>query len=403
MGAPNSAARADAAAAPLPGFGVLELLLGGLAALGPLSIDMYLPAMPRIAGDFAVETAAVQLSLASFFVGFAGAQLIAGPLIDRHGRRRPLVVALIVYVFASLGCAAAASNAALIACRLLQGLAGSVAVVVPRAVIRDLHTGPAAVHMLSRLMLVMGVAPIVAPLLGSWVLAGLGWRAIFALLAGFAVLVALACVRLLPETGRPHDPSVTLGAQLRALAREPDFRTYTLCAGFASAGMFAYIAGSSFVFIEVHGVDPEVYGYIFGAGAFGLIATSQLNRVLVGRYTAVQVLAIATALAALAGLAVLAVAVTGAGGVWGLAAALFAFLSSLGIVVPNGTALALEQHGQRAGLASAVLGASQFTLSACAVGAVSLLDDGRSAAPMATVVAAGACLSWLCFRLRRRG
>lgn len=402
MNAPNPAARADAPAAP-SGFGVLELLLGGLAMLGPLSIDMYLPALPQIADGFAVETAAVQLSLASFFVGFAVAQLVAGPLVDRHGRRRPLFIALLVYVFASLGCAAAPSNEVLIACRLLQGLAGSMAVVVPRAVIRDLHTGPAAVHMLSRLMLVMGVAPIVAPLLGSWVLAGLGWRAIFVFLAAFAVLTAIACMRLLPETGRPRDPGVTLAAHLRALVREPDFRIYTLCGGFSSAGMFAYISGSAFVFIEVHHVDPETYGYFFGANAFGLIAVSQLNRVFVGRFTAVQVLGAATVAAALSGLAVLVVAVTGAGGVWGIAAALFLFLSSLGILGPNSTALALEHHGERAGLASAVLGASQFTMAACAIGAVSLLDDQRTAVPMAAVVAAAACLSWLCFRLRRRG
>jgi DHA1 family bicyclomycin/chloramphenicol resistance-like MFS transporter len=387
--------------APPRGFGVLELLLGGLAALGPLSIDMYLPALPEIGKGFGVSTAAVQYSLASFFVGFAVAQLIAGPLVDRHGRRRPLLAALAVYILASLGCAAAPSNDWLIAFRLLQGLAGSMAVVVPRAVVRDLHSGTAAVHMLSRLMLVMGVAPIVAPLLGSWVLAGFGWRAIFVFLAGFGALTMFACLRLLPETGRPHDPTVTLATQLRALAREPDFRAYTLCGGFSSAGMFAYIAGSAFVFIEVHHVDPEHYGYFFGVNAFGLIAASQLNRVLVGRFTAVQVLGAATSLAALSALALLAVALTDAGGLWGVAITLFLFVSSLGILGPNSTALALERHGQRAGLASAVLGALQFTIAAGAAAAVSAQHE-HSAAPMAIVVAATACLSWLCFMLRRR-
>lgn len=401
MTLPNPVDAAANAAAP-PSFGRLELLLGGLAALGPLSIDMYLPALPDIADSFAVDTAAVQLSLASFFVGFAVAQLIAGPLVDRHGRRRPLMLALGLYVLASLGCAAAPSNDLLIASRLLQGLAGSMAVVVPRAVVRDLHSGAAAVHMLSRLMLVMGVAPIVAPALGSWVLGAFGWRAIFVFLAGFGALTLFACLRLLPETGRPRDPSVTLGTQLRVLLREPDFRAYTLCGGFSSAGMFAYIAGSAFVFIEVHHVDPEHYGYFFGANAFGLIAASQLNRLLVGRFTTEQVLAAATALAALAALAVLAVAWTGAGGLWGIAVALFVFLSSLGILGPNSTALALERHGARAGLASAVLGASQFMIAAAAAAAVSLLHDHRTGVPMALVVATAACLSWLSFTLRRR-
>lgn len=381
---------------------MLELLLGGLAALGPLSIDMYLPALPAMAEDFQVDVAAVQLSLASFFVGFAVAQLVAGPLVDRHGRRRPLMLALALYVLASLGCAVAPSNDLLIAFRLLQGLAGSMAVVVPRAVVRDLHSGPAAVHMLSRLMLVMGIAPIVAPLLGSWVLGALGWRAIFVFLAGFGALTLFTCLRLLPETGRPYDPSSTLRSQLRVLVREPDFRIYTLCGAFSSAAMFAYIAGSAFVFIEVHHVDPEQYGYFFGANAFGLIAASQLNRLLVGRFTASQVLGAATALAAVSGLAVLAVALTGVGGLWGISVALFLFLSSLGILGPNSTGLALERHGERAGLASAVLGSFQSMVAASAAAAVSWLHDDRSAVPMALVVAAAACLSWLCFMLRKR-
>lgn len=398
----NAAASAESPAVAR-NFGVLELLLGGLAALGPLSIDMYLPALPDIGADFKVDTAAVQLSLASFFVGFAAAQLVAGPLVDRYGRRRPLMLALAVYVAAAFGCAAATSNEVLIVMRALQGLAGSVAVVVPRAVVRDLHSGPAAVHMLSRLMLVMGVAPIVAPVLGSKLLAWLGWRSIFVFQAGFGALALVACLRLLPETGQPRDPSVTLMAQLRALVREPDFRIYTLCGGFSSAAMFAYIAGSAFVFIEVHHVDPEQYGYIFGANAFGLIAASQLNRALVGRFTTQQVLGVATALAATAALTVLVVAYTGAGGLWGIAGALFVFLASLGILGPNSTALALERHGARAGLASAVLGSSQFMIAACAAGAVSVLHDERTAVPMAMVVATAACASWLCFMLRRRG
>ena len=386
---------------PPRNFGALELLLGGLAALGPLSIDMYLPAFPAMARDYGVDTAAVQLSLASFFVGFAVGQLAAGPLVDRLGRKRPLLLALALYLLASLSCAFAPSNDLLIASRLVQGLAGSMVVVVPRAIVRDLHSGTAAVHMLSRLMLVMGVAPIVAPLLGSLVQDAFGWRAIFVALAGFCGLTLVACHLLLPETGKPRPGPGRMAAQLAILLREPDFRTYTLCGGFSSAGMFAYIAGSAFVFIEVHHVDPEHFGWFFGANAFGLIAASQLNRLLVGRFTSTQVLGAATSLAALAALAVLAVAWTGAGGLWGIATALFVFLATLGILGPNTTALALERHGERAGLASAVLGATQFTIAASAAWAVSALDD-KTAVPMAGVVATAACLAWLCFALRRR-
>lgn len=390
------------AQAPPRGFGSLELLLGGLAALGPLSIDMYLPALPAMAAEFRVDTAAVQLSLASFFVGFAVGQLVVGPFVDRYGRKRPLLLGLGLYLLASLGCAAAPSNDWLIACRLLQGLAGAMAVVVPRAVVRDLRSGAEAVHMLSRLMLVMGVAPIVAPLLGSWVQDSLGWRAIFVVLAGFSVLTLIASMALLPETSRRGPGLAGMGAQLRALAREPDFRTYTLCGGFSSAGMFAYISGSAFVFIEMHGVAPGAYGYFFGANAFGLIAASQLNRLLVGRFSSVQVLGAATSLAALAALAVLAVAWTGAGGLWGIAGALFVFVSTLGVLGPNTTGLALERHGERAGLASSVLGSLQFMIAASAAWAVSALHDGHSALPMAAVIATSACLSWVCFMLRRR-
>lgn len=384
---------------PPRSFGVLELLLGGLSALGPLSIDMYLPALPAIGEEFRVETAAVQLSLASFFIGFAVGQLIAGPLVDRFGRKRPLVLALALFVAAALGCALAPSNDALVVFRLVQGLAGSLAVVVPRAIVRDLRSGAEAVHMLSRLMLVMGVAPIVAPLLGGIILRGFGWRAIYIALAGFGALALIASQLLLPETARPA--AQRRGGQLRALLREPDFRIYTLSGAFSSAGMFAYISGSAFVFIELHHVAPEDYGWFFGANAFGLIATSQLNRLLVGRFTSIQVLGAATGMAAVAALVVLAVAYTGAGGLWGIAGALFVFVSTLGILGPNTTAMALEPHGERAGLASAVLGALQFIIAATAAGVVSALHDG-TAIPMAAVVAGAACLSWLTFMLRRR-
>jgi DHA1 family bicyclomycin/chloramphenicol resistance-like MFS transporter len=306
------------------------------------------PRCRRSARTSGSATAAVQYSLASFFVGFAVAQLIAGPLVDRHGRRRPLLAALALYILASLGCAAAPSNDWLIACRLLQGLAGSMAVVVPRAVVRDLHSGTAAVHMLSRLMLVMGVAPIVAPLLGSWVLAELRLarhlRVPRRLRRAHHVRLPAPAARDRPPARPDRSP---WGRSCGPSCASPDFRAYTLCGGFSSAGMFAYIAGSAFVFIEVHHVDPEHYGYIFGVNAFGLIAASQLNRVLVGRFTAVQVLGAATSLAALAALALLAVAYTGAGGLWGVAITLFLFLSSLGILGPNSTAGARAPRSAR--------------------------------------------------------
>lgn len=393
--------------APVPGepqsLTRLELLLGGLTALGPLSIDLYLPALPAIGAEFTVDTAAVELSLSAFFAGFAIGQLVAGPIVDRLGRVGPLQVALTIYVLASLGCALAPSNDLLIACRFLQALGGATAVVVPRAIVRDLRSGAAAVHMLSRLMLVMGVAPIVAPLLGGWVLHAFGWRAIFVLLAGFGALALVASTLALRSRAAPPGPQgpLRMAAQIAALAREPDFRTYALCGAFTSAGMFAYISGSSFVFIEVHHVDPRHYGWFFGANALGLIAASQLNRLLVGRFSSEQVLRGATGLATAAALTVLAVVWTDTGGLWGVAGALFVFVSTLGVVAPNATAMALERHGERAGLASAVLGSLQFVIAATASWAVSALHDD-TAAPMAAVIASASCLALLCFALRRR-
>ncbi len=423
--------------APVPGepqsLTRLELLLGGLTALGPLSIDLYLPALPAIGAEFTVDTAAVELSLSAFFAGFAIGQLVAGPIVDRLGRVGPLQVALTIYVLASLGCALAPSNDLLIACRFLQALGGATAVVVPRAIVRDLRSGAAAVHMLSRLMLVMGVAPIVAPLLGGWVLHAFGWRAIFVLLAGFGALALVASTLALRSRAAPPGPQgpLRMAAQIAALAREPDFRTYALCGAFTSAGMFAYISGSSFVFIEVHHVDPRHYGWFFGANALGLIAASQLNRLLVGRFSSEQVLRGATGLATAAALTVLAVVWTDTGGLWGVAGALFVFVLTLRVVAPhapplggertggrvpgalcvsppalaflapNATAMALERHGERAGLASAVLGSLQFVIAATASWAVSALHDD-TAAPMAAVVAGASCLALLCFALRRR-
>lgn len=391
-----------AAGPPPPSLARLELLLGGLTALGPLSIDLYLPALPAIGAEFTVDTAAVELSLSSFFAGFAIGQLVAGPIVDRLGRVRPLQVALAIYVLASLGCALAPSNELLIACRFLQALGGATAVVVPRAIVRDLRSGNAAVHMLSRLMLVMGVAPIVAPLLGGWILHAFGWRAIFVALAGFGALALVASTLALRSrvTPRPQGP-LRMAAQIAALAREPDFRTYALCGAFTSAGMFAYISGSSFVFIEVHHVDPRHYGWFFGANALGLIAASQLNRLLVGRFSSEQVLRGAMTLATAAALTVLAVVWTDTGGLWGVAGALFVFVSTLGVVAPNATAMALERHGERAGLASAVLGSLQFVVAATASWAVSALHDD-TATPMAAVIAGASCLALLCFALRRR-
>lgn len=384
----------------------LEVLLGGLTAIAPLSIDMYLAAMPAIAADLEVGIDAAQQTLPAFFAGFAIGQLVAGPVLDRLGRRGPLLASLALFVVGSIGCALAPSLEMLLVCRFLQALGGSTAVVVPRAVVRDVRSGVEIARTMSRLMLVMGVAPIVAPLLGGYVQAAWGWRAVFGVLAGSGLLALAAAARLLPDTrprsptpgGAPAGPWRTLARDVGQLVREPDFVRFAICGGLVSAGMFAYIAGSSFVLIEVHHVPAVRYGWYFGANALGLIAASQLNRWLLGRASAARILRWSTTWVAIAGLGVLVATWTGIGGLPGLAASLFAFVASIGLIGPNTTALALEHHASRAGLASAVLGAAGFTIAALASSAVGALHDG-TARPMGAVMALAGAAAWVVGRL----
>jgi len=380
-------------AAPLQ----LEVLLGALTAIAPLSIDMYVPAFPTIGAQLDVDTAAVQLTLSAFFVGFASAQLFAGPIVDRFGRKRPLLIGLLVYVVGSLLCAVAPSLPLLLAGRVIQAMGGAFAVVVPRAVVRDLVSGADAARMFSRLMLVMGVAPIVAPLLGGWLLTTFGWRSIFVVLsfAGLALLVATAT--LLPPTTTSLSPSKL--PAWRAVLTDRSFVRYTLAGGCAQAAMFAYIAGSPFVLIELHHVDAGHYGWFFGANAAALIVASQLNRRLLSTHSP-QTVTRWSARAVVVAAGIVAVVGTLTTSLWALAAALFFFLGTLGFLTPNTGAMALDGQGARAGMASAIMGCSQFALAAVAAAAVSGLHDGTSL-PMVGVMLLLAACSWLLLETRK--
>lgn len=369
----------------------LEILLGALTAVAPLSIDMYVPAFSTIRADLDVDTAAVQLTLAAFFVGFASAQLFAGPIVDRFGRKRPLLIGLVVATVGNLLCAAAPTLPLLIAGRVVSALGGAFAVVVPRAVVRDLVSGTEAARMFSRLLLVMGVAPIVAPLLGGWLLVHLGWRSIFVVLALSCVALLVATATLLPSTTSSLAPATT--SAWRALLSDRRFVRFTLAGGCAQAAMFAYIAGSSFVLIELFGVAADDYGFFFGANATALIAASQLNRRLLSSTTP-DVITQWSARAVVVAAVLVVVAGVATSSLWALAAALFVFLGTLGFVTPNTGALALDGQGARAGLASAVMGCSQFALAALAAAAVSALHDG-TALPMVGVMAVLSTASWL--------
>lgn len=367
----------------------LILILGALAAFGPMSIDMYLPSLPEIGARLHASSGQVQFTLAIFFVGLAVGQLIYGPLSDRFGRKPLLYVGIGLYSLASLGCALAPNIEALTALRLLQALGGCAGVVLSRAVVRDLFDHQGAARMFSALLLVMGVAPILAPLLGGWVLTHGGWRAIFAVLAVFGVLCLLGVARVLPETRARHNiQPLRLGRALRTygdLFRDRHYLGHAIATASAMAGMFTYITGSPFVFIQLYGVPAKDFGWLFGLNALGLISLSQINARLISRWPPARLLRWGLRAQALAGALLLALAWIGTRHLALLMVPLFVFVASIGVISPNGTAGALQFEGHRAGSASALMGGCQFGLAFLCSSLLGLIHDG-TARPMALIM-----------------
>jgi len=377
---------------------VLVLLLGSLSAFAPLSVDMYLPAFPAIGANFGTGAGAVQGTLAAFFAGFALGQVVVGPLADRFGRRPPLLWGLAIFVAASAGCALAPSIEWLVALRFLQAAAACAGMVVARAVVRDLFPPAEASAMMARLMLVTGVAPMLAPLFGGWLLLVADWQAIFWTLAALGALALLASATHLPETAGRGANSLRPGAVLAAylaIGRDPRFWRPAFAGASAIGGMFAYIAASPFVLIAGFGVAPEHFGWFFGANAAALVAGAQLGPRLARRHGPAAVLRRATA--ALAAIAALLLAASLAGaGLWPVAALLLAYLGALGLVLPNSSALAMAPFGHAAGSASALLGLIQFGLGgfiAAGLGAAGATAVWPMALAMAGLAAAGATLA----------
>jgi DHA1 family bicyclomycin/chloramphenicol resistance-like MFS transporter len=378
----------------------LLFVLGTLTAFASLSIDMYLPSLPSIQVALGTSASRVQLTLAAFMAGLGIGQLVYGPLSDRFGRRRPLLAGIVLYILASAACAFAPSIHWLIALRFLQALGGASGAVIARAIVRDLYTGRDVARVLSLLMLIMGAAPILAPLLGGQLLGLAGWRSIFGVLALLGVLALVLAWVAIPATSPRSGPPgtrVSLGMNLRALLTDRRFLAASLTGGFAMSGMFAYISGAPFVFMELLHVPPERFAGLFALNALGLIAASQLNRRLLSRRPPERIALWAALFSLLLGAALLGLAVTGPGRVSTLAPSLFLFISSIGFITPNAAALALEAHGARAGVASALLGALQFAVSAGASACVGLFNEG-GLLPMAAVMATcagGACVAAL--------
>jgi len=386
------------------GYYRLALILGAQTAMGPLAIDTYLPALPTITREFATTSGAVQLSLSLYFIGIALGQAIYGPLSDRHGRRPPLFVGLALFVVGSLGCALAPNVGTLIVFRFVQALGGCAPLVIPRAIVRDLFDERDSVTMLSVLMLVMGLAPILAPLVGGQMLQYLGWRSIFWAYVAYGtillVVVAVALEESLPDSRRTRQP---LGAVLQTYGRllsDWRYMGYVLAGGLVFAGLLAYIAGSPFIFIELYGISPQRFGFYFGSNAIGIIGASQVNRLLVHRYTAREILQAVLWITATASAGLLLGGYSNYAGLTGIIVPLWFFIAMHGIVSPNTTALAMNPYGAVAGSASALLGTIQFGLGAASGALIGAMANG-TARPFVSVLAGCGFGAFVLFRLTR--
>ncbi len=383
----------------------LPALLGVLIAVGPVSTDMYLPAFPAIEAALGGRPGTAQLTLATWFAGLAVGQITQGALADRFGRRGPLIAGTALYTLASAGCALAPDLPTLAAMRFVAAFGGSASMVIPRAIVRDLADGHAAARLMSRLMLVMGAAPILAPSLGGLVLRVAGWQAIFWIAAVYGVLCCAAVWTILPETLPPPRRigvgPLALAGRYALLLRDRSFVSHALIMAGTSFALFAYLGGSPDVFIAQFHLAPGRYGALFGACAAGFIAASQLNPLLLRRLGAHRLLRAGSvgAVAATLGLSVLALA--GSGAWWAFAALVWLDMASAGFTNPNATVGALSRHSAHAGSASALMGTLQYVLGAISGLLVGLAADG-TARPMALLMLLGAGGAALADRCRPR-
>jgi DHA1 family bicyclomycin/chloramphenicol resistance-like MFS transporter len=354
------------------------LILGVLTALSPFSIDMYLPAFPEIAKDFRTTVSQVSLSLSSYFIGISLGQLFYGPLLDRYGRKRPLYVGLIVYILASVACLTTRSIETLVAIRFLQALGGCAAGVTSMAMVRDLFTTKESAKVFSVLILILGVSPLLAPTVGGYLATAFGWHSVFIVLAVIAALTLAIVALFLPESHPPdHSVKLKFGPIFKnfwAILQNPQFYTYVMSGAVAFSGLFAYLAGSPVIFMDIFGVTPKVYGWIFALISIGLISTSQLNVVLLKRFENEQILRAGLLIQMIVGLIYLALTYAGAYNLTTTIIYFFIALSCLGITNPNSGALAMAPFSKNAGSAAALMGFLQMGLGALSAMLVGLLE-----------------------------
>ncbi|MGO4462168.1 multidrug effflux MFS transporter [Streptomyces sp. M-16] len=404
---PGSPPPSPAAAVPLTAArrtGLLvTLVLGGLTALPPLSMDMYLPALPEVTDGLGSPAATVQLTLTACLAGMALGQLVIGPMSDKWGRRRPLLAGMVLYVLATAVCSLAPTTELLIGFRLVQGLAGAAGVVIARAVVRDLYDGVEMARFFSTLMLISGTAPIIAPLIGGQVLRFADWRGVFVVLTVVGLALTVVVWRSLEETLPPERRQTGgVGSALRTmrgLLGDRVFAGYTLAGGFAFAVLFSYVSASPFVIQEIYGASPQAFSLLFGLNSVGLIIVGQINgKLLVGRISLDKALGagIATITVASVALLLMSTGVFGQVGLVPVAAALFVLMSAMGLVLPNTNAQALMRTPHAAGSASALLGTSSFLVGAVASPLVGIAGE-HTAVPMTLVQLSCSLLSVGCF------
>ena len=383
----------------------LVLILGALTAIGPFSIDMYLPGFPAIAKSLHTTTAQVSLSLSGFFIGISVGQLLYGPLLDRFGRKNPLYVGLTLYILASIGCFFVNSIEMLIALRFVQAVGSCAAAVASMAMVRDLFPLKDNAKVFALLILILGVSPMLAPTVGGYVTSAFGWQLIFVILAGIATLVLLAVVFYLPESYQP-DPTYSLKPKpilnsFWTVIKHPQFFTYAICGAVGFSGLFSYLAASPFVFMDVYGVSSKVYGWIFAFLSIGFIGSSQLNGMLNKRYKSENIVNIA-----IAGMVIIScIFVLGASNGWfniyGTILMVFCYLCCVGITYPNTSALSLGPFSKNAGTAAALLGAFQMAIGTFVSIVVSMFKS-RSAIPMSGLMAVAAILAFIILMIGKR-
>ncbi|MDM8165257.1 multidrug effflux MFS transporter [Roseovarius sp.] len=366
------------------------LVLGLLALVGPAAIDMYLPAMPRIAEEFGTSETAVQMTLTGYFIAFGVAQLVYGPLADQAGRRLPIFLGLGIFVVGALGSALAGSAEALVAWRALQGLGGAALMVVPRAIIRDQYTGVEATKLMAMIMLVIAISPMLAPLAGSGIMAISGWRAVFFVLAGLGVLSAVLTLLAQPET-LPKEQRVRISVRSmlqgsRVLLFDPGFMGVTLIGGFGMASFFVFLASAPFVYVEQFGLSPTGFSVAFALNAIGFFTASQLASWLGAKMGMRRLIRRGVTGFTLFTLALVVVALTVGTTLPLVVAGLFCANACLGVVIPTSMVLALDDHGDIAGLASSLGGTLQMLAGGLMIVAAGPFFDG-TALPMLAAIA----------------